>query len=236
MKTRTALALLSTVTMLCAQKAAPVVLNVETDAQRQLRPASAFELRFTETMVEPDEVGKAGTAAPLVIKPAITGKWVWLSSVSGVFTPTEPPPLGTTFQISLRPDLQTAAGKAFRGSIKETVSTPEFRVKGFNQEEFSPEENASALPKFALCFSADVDAASVAHLFVFTDEAKNEVAAKVEHVDLRKTPYGAFSPYRADDRSNLTWDAAFREHRAGRSRRTQRTMMKASRRRRGIRY
>src|SRR5689334_22297438 len=106
MKTSIILTLLSSVTVLCAQKAppaAPGVLNVETTDQAQLLPSSALELRFVETMVEQDEVGKAGTESPLIIKPAMTGKWVWLSPLSGVFSPTEPPPMGTTYQISLRP-------------------------------------------------------------------------------------------------------------------------------------
>src|SRR5262245_4981516 len=113
-----------------ALAAPPVTLQVETVNDSELTPRSAFELRFDEAMIADDAVGKAGAEAPLVIAPEIKGNWVWLSTQSGVFTLSEPPPLGGKFQVTLRGGLKTAAGKDFRGTIKQSFTTPPFRVKG----------------------------------------------------------------------------------------------------------
>src|SRR4051794_38503428 len=100
------------ITALAAPKEPPVTLHVET-AEGRWAPKSAIELRFNEPMVGDDAIGKAAPDAPLVIKPAMNGTWTWVSTQSGVFQPSEVPPLNTTFQVTVRPDLKTAAGKAF---------------------------------------------------------------------------------------------------------------------------
>ena len=59
-------------------------------------PATTFELRFESAMVKGDQVGLPSTNSPLVIRPPLAGTFTWLSSRSGVFTPTEPLTLDTT--------------------------------------------------------------------------------------------------------------------------------------------
>src|SRR5262245_39948715 len=122
---------LAVFTSLPALGAPPAALNVETIGERQLTPRSAFELRFTEPMVADDLVGKADVEAPITIEPALKGKWVWLSTQSGAYQLTEPPPLGTNFQLVLRSTVKNAAGKPLKGSLKEDFFTPPFRVKGW---------------------------------------------------------------------------------------------------------
>ena len=116
MKLPIALALFSVLPLLAAPKEAPVTLHVDAYPDHALKPSSAFEVRFAEPMIAADAVGKPERESPLVIKPAMTGKWRWLSTQSGVFQPTEPPPLGTTYLVTLAGGLKTADGKAFRGT------------------------------------------------------------------------------------------------------------------------
>ena len=97
---------------------------------RQLEPTSTFELRFANEMVPADQLGKPATVSPLVFAPAMEGKFVWLSTRSGTFTPKGVLPLGTKYQISLRPGLKDTAGRAVTATLKETAETPPMRVKG----------------------------------------------------------------------------------------------------------
>ena len=211
MKLSTVLVLLSCFTLFAAPKEAPVTLLVDTLENHVLKPSSAFELRFAEPMVAEDAVGKEGVETPLVIRPALAGKWRWVSTQSGVFQPGAPAPMGTTFLVTLAGGLKTAEGKAFRASVNELFSTPAFHVKGANMMEYSDPKDASSQPKLMLLFNAEVDpAALVAHL-KFTDSARHSVDAIVR----RATAQEIFPAYRSDDRSLLTWSAQVSEHLAG---------------------
>ncbi len=197
---------------LTATAAQPVSVVVETINERELTPRSAFELRFPEAMVGEDAVGKPGDS-PLAIQPALKGTWIWLSSQSGVYSLSEPPPLGASFQITTKGDLKTAAGKAFSGSLKETYTTPPFRVKGWSMVDYWSTDDATATPKLLLCFPADVDPATVAGKLRFTNADKAVVDAKAEAIDLNKVGSPYFPEGSVDDRTRLTWSEAFREHR-----------------------
>lgn len=206
-----ALLSLIAVPLFAAPKEAPVTLSLETlGEQRQLKASSMLELRFAMPMVAEDVVGKA-VESPLVIKPALAGKWMWLSPKSGVFQPTEPPPLATSFQLTLRGDLKKTDGKSFPGSLKETVSSPSFRVKGWAAPEYFSPENVPTQPRLVLLFNSNLE--PNAKSFTFINEAKQRVDAVVEHVDVRKHPDYEVSSYRSDDKSSLTWAQQFHEHR-----------------------
>lgn len=190
-----------------------VKLNIET-ADGELTVRSAFELRFEEPMVADEAVGQPVTEVPLVIKPAVAGHWVWLSTQSGVFTLAEAPPLGTVLEATLRPNLKTAAGKEFKGKLKETIGTPPFRVKGRMNINYWADDDAIANPDVAVVFAADVDPAAVAPKIWFVDAAKTKIEAKVEAVDMNK-PNTLYLPNSAlDDNTRLTWKEAFAEFRA----------------------
>ncbi len=87
-------------------------------ASRTLEPKSTFELRFPSEMVPADQIGKPAAVSPLVLQPAVAGQFVWLSTRSGTFAPDGVLPLGTKFQITLRPGLKDAAGKDIPASSK----------------------------------------------------------------------------------------------------------------------
>ena len=212
MKLSAALALFLALPLFAAPKELPVTLLVDTADIHVLKPSSAFELRFAEAMVADDAVGKTDREVPIVIKPAMTGKWRWVSTQSGVFQPTEPPPLGATYQVTLAGGLKTADGKTFRGSLNQTYTTPAFRVKGVNMMDYFDAKDAVSRPKAMLLFSANVDPATLAAHVKFVDAQKRIIEATVRRATGQE---GSFPAYRSDDRSASTWEAQVREHLAG---------------------
>src|SRR5438105_10980818 len=99
---------------------------------RKLESKSTFEVRFASEMVPADQVGKPAEISPLAFQPSVEGRFVWLSTRSGTFTPTKILPLGTKFQITLRSDLKDANGKPVAATMRENAETPPLRVKGIS--------------------------------------------------------------------------------------------------------
>lgn len=178
----------------------------------ELKPSSAFEVRFTEPMVSGDAVGKQ-VESPLVITPSITGKWSWMSDSSGVFMPSEPPPLSTTFKFSLRSGLKNMAGKTVKALFKETAWTPSFGVKGSNSYNSNNTEDASERPTILLLFTAAVKASDGGIHARFEDNKQNKVAATVEQGIPGKGYEHRITRYQSSDRSILTWEEQFAEFR-----------------------
>jgi uncharacterized protein YfaS (alpha-2-macroglobulin family) len=171
---------------------------------RRLDPTSTFELRFASEMVPADQIGKAAPVSPLVLTPPVEGQFIWLSSRSGTFAPKGILPLGTKYQISLRPGLKDTAGRQIKSALRETVETPPFRVKGFSATAGSDSENAPAVPRFLILFNANVDAAACARFVRYVNGAGTKVEARVEPDD-PKDPDRGFMSYESDDRSLATW-------------------------------
>ena len=199
MKILTALSLLTATVV-----AAPVTLIHQ---DRVWRADSAFEVRFPEPMIAAEAVGKQG-ASPLTIQPKVAGNWKWLSTQSGLFTPTEAPAQGATIQLGLRGDVKDAAGKAVKGPFRETLTTAPFRVKGWLASLNT--ENAPASPTVSLLFSAPVDAKALEEHIWFLGPNLLKVAAKVTQAVPKKGGEPVFPEYRSDDRSTLAWEDAFR--------------------------
>src|SRR5438093_6900943 len=79
-------------------------------SSEQLEPTTTFELRFDEPAVAAEKVGLPAKDSPLVVAPPLAGSFVWLSQRSGVFTPSAPPALGTSYRFTLAPGLKKADG------------------------------------------------------------------------------------------------------------------------------
>ena len=157
-----ALASLALATASAEEKTVQLVLST-----RQLEPTTTFEIRFSEPIASPEALGKPADPPPLVIAPAVKGRFLWLSARSGVFTPSEPLPLSTTFKLSLRSGLKNAAGADFDGALDATVETPAFKVKGHSTNRYLNQQDASAEPAFNLLFNADVRAEDAARFLTF---------------------------------------------------------------------
>jgi alpha-2-macroglobulin len=172
---------------------------------RQLEPTSTFELRFANEMVAADQMGKPATPSPLVFAPALEGQFVWLSTRSGTFAAKGLLPLGTKFQISLRPGLKDVAGRAVTATLRETLETPPMRVKGVSTLSNEQVDNAPALPRYLVLFNANVNAAACAKFFRFTNAAGAKIEARVGQAGDAANRVRSFEPYQSDDRSLSLW-------------------------------
>jgi uncharacterized protein YfaS (alpha-2-macroglobulin family) len=159
------------------EQGARLVLNSE-----QVEPTTTFELRCDEPLVAFDQIGSVATEPPLVIAPALPGTFTWLSQRSGVFMPTEPPMLGTNYQVTLRPGLKNAKGALLAGTLKRGFQTPPFTACGFSPESFW-EENAPSNPQIHIQFNADVSAGLATKFIVFRSADGAEVPALVSQTN-----------------------------------------------------
>ena len=201
MKTLIALAFLTTTAL-----AGPVSLIHD---GRIWKSNSSFEVRFPEPMVGAGTVGSQAES-PLVITPKVTGRWKWLSTQSGLFTPTEAPAQGASYILSLRSNVMTAAGKVVKEQLRETLTTAPFRVKGWVANPYINNDNAPAVPKLGLLFSAPVDAKSIEQRIWFLGPNAMKIAAKVTQATPKSGDNHVFPAYRTDDRTELAWEDAFR--------------------------
>jgi hypothetical protein len=172
---------------------------------RQLEPTSTFELRFANEMVAADQMGKPAALSPLIFSPAMEGQFIWLSSRSGTFAPRGALPLGTRYQISLRPGLKDAAGRAVTAALKETAETPPMRVKGVSALSGGQADDAPAMPRYQVLFNANVSAAACAKFFRFTNASGAKTEARVGQAGEAGYRVRNFEPYQSDDRSLAIW-------------------------------
>lgn len=155
-------------------------------------------------MVSGDQVGLEATNPPLIIKPSLTGKFVWLSSRSGVFTPSEPLALDTTYKLTLKPDLRCADGQRSDSSLRWMVKTPPFGVATAWPNQV--DTNATSQPEIKLAFNAPVRAADAEKYISFCDLDGHQMMAKVQQGLIENRPFtyefGGSNPLR-------TWQESF---------------------------
>ena len=177
-----------------------------------LAPTSTLEVRFNADMVAADQLGKPVEPPPLVLTPTVAGTFQWVSQRSGMFKPTEPYPLGTTIQVTLRDDLKTAKGAELPADWKAVISAPLFAVQGWSPIGYSWKENASAEPGFVLLFNADVSAeTAAANLWFVRNGSDEKWPAKAEAPAGKRQPLAYFNNWLIPTgRSTLTWAERFR--------------------------
>lgn len=177
-----------------------------------LDPTTTFELRFDEPVVDSSQVGMAATLSPLSIRPRLPGRFVWLSQRSGVFTPTQPPALGTTYELSLQPGLRRSDGQSVHAQLHRRFSTPPFEVTAYEPAESAfNRTNAPCQPQFQLQFNATVQAQSARPFIEFRDNSGASVAAQV----IQATTTNYFSTGGTDQNGtdlSLTWRERFWAH------------------------
>jgi uncharacterized protein YfaS (alpha-2-macroglobulin family) len=172
---------------------------------RQLDSTSTFELRFPNEMVPQTTVGKAASVSPLVFSPPIDGKFIWLSTRSGTFTPKGALPLGVKYQISLRSGLKDAAGNVLFATIKENAETPPMRVKGVSSLTYRSNDDAPAMPRYLILFNANINASACSKFIRFVNASGAKVDALVGQAGDQKNQVRPFSSYQSDDRSLAIW-------------------------------
>jgi uncharacterized protein YfaS (alpha-2-macroglobulin family) len=163
-----------------------------------------FELRFDEVMVKGNRIGLPTTNSPLLLAPTLAGTFTWLSSRSGVFTPSEPLRLDTRYELSLRQGLHCADGQACAAALHWTLQTPPFGL--IAAWPHASETNANSAPEIKLAFNADLNAGEIARFFYFADAAGRRAKAEVRQGTFEEL----WSNYEIDASSLGTWkqDAA----------------------------
>ncbi len=144
----------------------------------ELQPGTTIEFRFPEAMVDSDHLGPAAES-PVVFKPDLAGSFTWLSTRSGVFSPSGPLPLGAAWEAGVRPGLKTAQGHPAPQDFHPTLSTPPFGVTTVANGVWD-EDNVSPDVSVRLAFNLPVtpDAA----FFHFVDADGKRIPATVRFV------------------------------------------------------
>lgn len=176
--------------------------NVEEGVKLQMgneitEPTATFELRFPESVAADREVGQVATPSPLMIRPAIPGEFRWLSTRSGVFTPSAPPTLDTTYLFTLDPRFKNA-------KLHRSIPTKAFDIIRFSPERFST-NNAPAIPSIRVRFNADVDPEQARSSIEFQGSNGRRVAARIETAK----PASSYSDYPDTWARDETWKERF---------------------------
>ncbi len=145
---------------------------------KEIAPTTTFELRFDEPMVAYENVGSTASTSPLVITPALPGKFVWLSQRSGVFTPDAAPALGADYHLSLGKNLRKADGQPAAAALDAHVQTPPMSVTKIRPSSF-PEKNAPSSPKIIAQLNVRVSAEALAPFVTFQNAAGLTIPALV---------------------------------------------------------
>lgn len=145
-----------------------------------LQPASTIEVRFVRAMVAAEQVGVVVPESPLVFTPALPGKFTWLSTRSGVYSPTAAPLLGTNYKVTLRAGLAEAGGAVLAGDFAQVLKTPPFQVvQGL--PEGNRDVNTEPLPALRVAFNLKVKLDGAAKCFEFVADDGSKVAAEVRY-------------------------------------------------------
>ncbi len=145
-----------------------------------IAPTTTFELRFNDAMATQDTVGKPAPKSPVVFKPALEGTFNWLDFHRGVFEPSAPMPLNTTYELSLRKGLLQANGQPLKAEWHATVSTPPMTLQRVAAVEYINHEDIPAQPSLLLTFNTAVAPRSAASSLTFVDDAGEKITANVE--------------------------------------------------------
>lgn len=182
-----------------------------TIGSNQITSTTTFTLRFPGlNMVPPEAVGKPADPAPLVIKPALRGAFVWLDQQGGVFTPSEAPPMSTTFEMSLRDGLTVENGERYRANWRATLDSAPMRLLGGKPLGWYSTNDAPPDPQLTLLFNANIDPAAAAPFCKFVDKMGREVPAQIQQTAKGYHSRHLYAGYGRNARELAPWAEAFR--------------------------
>lgn len=174
-------------------------------------PNSTLEIRFAHEIVTAEKFGKPVDPSPIVLHPQVAGQFTWVSTRSGIFTPSEPYPLGTTVQVSLHPELKPLQPVAWPADWKAFVNPPPFALTAWSSLSYLDTNNASAEPKIVLLFNAEVSSASAAgHVWFTRSGADQTIPARITAPTPKQPGLSYFGNWVAKRDSLLTWGERFR--------------------------
>ena len=177
----------------------PVSEGVQLYLNREtLEPTTTFELRFDEPVVSPEIIGKPAGDSPLVIRPQIAGEFVWLSTRSGVFTPSEPPVLNQTYQFTLKSGLRNSEGEKVKARLFQTLSTPNFGITAVRSN-FYRAPDLPLFPALLLQFNDEVSLEKSVSRIWFVNDSGMRIPAQISWFNRtnqvhNSLAYGWFAP------------------------------------------
>jgi len=157
----------------------------------EVGPTTTFEVRFSEPQIKAEAIGKPADPAPAKFSPDLQGEWIWVSSRSASFSPSEPLSLATQY---------TLTGKGGEWSFE----TPGFGVVAVSPKP-SAESEAARSGSIQVLFNADIDAAQVDGKAYYESDQGEHLAAAVRPA----TGRDYFPTYAAPGRTDLTWNEQF---------------------------
>lgn len=136
-------------------------------------PSSTLELKFPTPMVARDQVGKAAAESPLVIQPALPGRFEWTSTRTGIYRNTEAPKFDSSYIFSLRAGLKDLQGQPLAASRLKDSTTEKFRIVEQYPRWFD-ETDLSRMPRFLFEFNDSVTPEAVTAGMAFKCGETNE--------------------------------------------------------------
>ncbi|MBU1910006.1 MAG: hypothetical protein KJ726_08165, partial [Verrucomicrobia bacterium] len=132
------------------------ILRVQFSARpdQPLQEREPVSWSFSEPVVEPEVVGSEQAEGPMVLRPALPGRFTWKTAKILVFVPDAPWPPCSEFEATLDPELFTSLGKPFRAAGPQRFRTAPLELDSVAQVDFTPARRAT----LRLQFNAPTDA------------------------------------------------------------------------------
>ncbi len=172
----------------------------------EIEPTTTFELRFDEPVAAASDAGLPARESPLAIEPPLSGQFVWLSSRSGAFTPTEPPRLDQEYQFRLRRGLRGAGGEPVSARLDQRRRTPPFGITAHSPRRFDTND-LPARPQVQLEFNADLSASAARPFIFFLSDQGVRIEAQVRPSTWMEYFERSYDP--TEYVSPLTWRQRF---------------------------
>lgn len=147
---------------------------------RALTESTTIEVRFPTAMIGENEAGvevEAGEG-PVLVTPALKGRWAWRSANSGVFVVGEDPVRGASYTFSVKPGITDVLGQPLPPQPSFTQRAAGLMMTHRNPTWF-PYSNAPRVPRLILQFNDKINLASAQKGLVFRDANNRTVKANV---------------------------------------------------------
>ena len=164
-----------------AVAAPPADVELINDSGELLQPSSTLEFRFARPIVDRDQISGAAAQSPIVFQPDLPGRFTWLSRRSGVYVSENAPPLGVSYQVTIRRGLKAADGKLIGEKFRATLRTPLFGIIATHNGVYD-KDDVDPKPKVRLVFNSEVVEKGASAIFKFVDEKGAKIPSVVRYV------------------------------------------------------
>lgn len=147
----------------------------------ELAPDCTIEVVFPTPMISKEKIGSVDPESPLLVKPALTGEFQWVSTRSGQLKLTQAPKFSASYDFVLREGLRDLEGKALSTATLASVNSAQFRVIDQSPKWFNDDETRRR-PHFLFEFNDNVNPAdAAAHVSFVSENPVITIPANVRH-------------------------------------------------------